>query len=345
LIEAMPRPRPPHLVRQVSRHGLACWYVRIGHGPRVRLNSPYGTPEFEAEYHRAIRGEKAASEPRKSGAGTLRWLWNQYLNSSAWGSLSRATQRQRVNVMARVLEGAGDMPLNEVTKARVIDGRERRQKTPSAANHFINTMRAMFTWAKDVDLVEIDPTADVKHVKRPTTGGFRVWTEDEIERFESHWPIGTRERLALDLLLYTGLRRGDVVRLGRQHVRDGVFRLRTEKGGVEVVAPILPPLARSIEATKTGDLSFICGERGHPMVKESFATWFRRACDAAGCPGSAHGLRKAGATRAAENGATVAQLRALFGWRNDSMPSLYTRSADTARLALEAASKLEKNIK
>ena len=89
-------------------------------------------------------------------------------------------------------------------------------------------------------------------------------------------------------------------------------------------------------------MTFIIGERGHPMVKEAFGIRFRRACNEAGCPGSAHGLRKAGATRAAENGATVAQLRALFGWRDDQMPSLYTRSADTAKLAIEAAGKLEK---
>ena len=72
-------------------------------------------------------------------------------------------------------------------------------------------MRALFKWASDAELVTIDPTADVKNVPRPKTGGFRVSTEDKIERFEEHWPIGTRERLALDLLLYTGLRRGDVV--------------------------------------------------------------------------------------------------------------------------------------
>jgi integrase len=344
VIEAMPRPRPPHLVRQLNRHGKPAWYVRIGHGPRVRLRSSYGSQEFEAEYRAAINGE-AIPRPRQTGAGTLLWLWNQYLNSSAWGSLARATQNQRVNIMRHVLESAGAMPLAEVTRARIIDGRERRQKTPSQANNFLNTMRALFAWARDAELVTVDPTGDVKNVKRPATGGFRVWTEAEVERFEAHWPVGSRERLALDLLLYTGLRRGDAVKLGRQHVRDGVFRVRTEKGGVEVVVPILGPLARSIEATKTGDLSFICGERGRPMVKESFGIWFRRACDAAGCPGSAHGLRKAAATRAAENGATVAQLRALFGWRDDAMPSLYTRSADTVRLASEAATKLEKNRK
>ena len=176
----MPRPRPPHLVRQINRHGKPVWYVRLGHGPRVRLKSAYGTPEFEAEYHRAIGGEKAASEPRKAGAGTLRWLWGQHLNSSAWASLARATQRQRLNIMSRVLEGAGAMPLAEMTRAHILDGRERRKATPSQANNFLNTMRSLFKWAKDFELVAADPTQDVKIVPRPKTGGFKVWTEDEM---------------------------------------------------------------------------------------------------------------------------------------------------------------------
>jgi integrase len=345
LIEGMPRPRWLHLVPQITRHRKRVWYVRVGHGPRIRLRSPYGTPEFESEYHAAIRGEKAASAPRKPGAGTLRWLWDQYRDTSAWTTLSRATQRQQINIMSHVLETAGTMPLAEMTRAHIVAGRERRKDTPSQANNFLNTMRSLFKWAKESEHLAADPTEDVKIVPRPKTGGFRVWTEDEIERFEAHWQIGTRERLALDLLLYTGLRRGDVVRLGRQHVRDGEFRIRTEKNGVEVIAPILPPLARSIEATKTGDLSFICGDRGRPRTKESFGIWFRRACNAAGCPGSAHGLRKAGATRAAENGATTEQLKALFGWTDDAMPWLYAKSAERARLAREAASKLQKNKK
>jgi integrase len=101
-------------------------------------------------------------------------------------------------------------------------------------------------------------------------------------------------------------------------------------------------LARSIASVPTGDLSFIAGERGKPMAKESFGNWFRETCKAAGVPGSAHGLRKAGATRAAENGATQAQLKAMFGWTDDNMPSLYTKTADRARMAASGMSTLEK---
>ena len=160
--------------------------------------------------------------------------------------------------------------------------------------------------------------------------------------FEARWPIGTRERLALALLLFTGFRRGDAVKSGRQHVNDGVITFRTEKTKTPVVIPLLPELADIIDASKTGDLTFVCGQGGRPMVKESFGTWFRLACKEAGVPGRAHGLARPGATQAANNGATVAQLEAIFGWRGGQMASLYTRQADRTRLAKEAMEKLRR---
>jgi integrase len=167
-----------------------------------------------------------------------------------------------------------------------------------------------------------------------------MWTEDEMVAYERRWPIGTRQRVWLDTLAYTGLRRGDVVRLGRQHVRNGIATLKTEKGGVTVTLPILPILRTTLDAGPCGDLTFIVGERGQPLTKESFGNAFRDACKAAGVPGSAHGVRKIAATRAAENGATVAELEAIFGWQGGAMASLYTRAADRRRLALEAMHKL-----
>jgi len=204
-------------------------------------------------------------------------------------------------------------------------------------------MRGLFAWAVEERLVTSDPTKGVKLLAGPNDAdGFHTWTEDELNRFETHWPVGTRERLAYDLLLLTGLRRGDAVRVGLQHVRDEVISIRTEKhrrgkAGELIVIPILPPLAASIAATTTGALTFLVNERGQPWQKESFGNWFRHVCRAAGCPGSAHGLRKAGATRAAEHGATERQLMALFGWSSAKMAQHYTRAADRSRLARDAA--------
>jgi integrase len=141
--------------------------------------------------------------------------------------------------------------------------------------------------------------------------------------------------------MYTGLRRGDAVRLGKQHVRNGVATLKTEKTDTEVTLPILPVLAETLAAGPCGDLAFIIGADDKPLKKGSFGNAFRLACRAAGLNNlSAHGLRKVAATRAANAGATVAQLEAIFGWSGGRMASLYTRATDRRRLAAEAMHKL-----
>jgi integrase len=54
---------------------------------------------------------------------------------------------------------------------------------------------------------------------------------------------------------------------------------------------------------------------------------------------SAHGLRKASATIAAESGATESELNAMFGWSGYQMAQLYTKKADRKRLAVRALAK------
>jgi integrase len=307
----------------------------------VRLKAEYGSEEFWAEYRAALEGAPAPSTTPK--AHTLEWALDRYRQSSAWAGLSTATRRQRENIIRAVIQTAGTVLLRDISGDTIRAGRERRAERPHAANNFLKTMRSFFAWAVETRFVSIDPTKGIKLlVGKNDADGFHTWTQYELDRFEARWPIGTRERLAFDLLLYTGLRRGDAVRVGLQHVRDGVITIRTEKHrrgkpGEQVAIPILGPLAESIAATRTGDLTYLVTEGGTPWVKESFGNWFREACRLAGCPGSAHGLRKAGATRAAERGASERQLMAIFGWSTGKMAQHYTRSADRIRLARDAA--------
>jgi len=335
VIATMPRPRPPHLHRQITQHNRVVWYVRIGKGPRTRIRAAFGTPEFDTEYQAAISG---TPRPKKGApaTGTLAWLITRYRETSAWSELSAATRRQRENIFRQVLASAGDQSFAKITRSTIIAGRERRAKTPFQARHFLDAMRGLFRWALDVGMVKADPTAGVKNLSRKSAG-FIPWTEEHVEAYERRWPIGTRQRVWLDVLLYTGLRRGDAVRFGRQHIRDGIGTIKTEKSGftLTVTLPILPVLAETLAAGPCGDLTFIAGERGQPLTKESFGNLFRAACREAGVPGSAHGVRKVAATRAANSGATVAQLEAIFGWSGGQMASHYTRSADRKRLALE----------
>lgn len=335
----MPKPRPPHLQLQRSRIGEVVWYVRIGKGPRIRIKAKSGTSDFTIEYNAAVA--QLAGKPKQvARSGTLAWLVERYRDSSAWLALSQSTRHKYGLIFKGMTDRAGGERYSQITRRNIMDGREERKHTPFQANNFLKAVRGLFRWALEADLITVDPTAEVDSLKTKTEG-FHAWSEGELETFEKHWPVGTRQRLAFDIFLYTGLRRGDAARLGRQHVRNGVFTLRTEKTGQPIVAPVLPALARSIAAAPTGELAFIGAEGGKPMTKESLGNWFRKACDEAGVPGSAHGLRKAGATRAANNGATVAQLEAIFGWSGGGMAALYTRGANRERLAREAMSKLE----
>lgn len=343
----MPRPRPLHLQRERTRHGKSVWFVRIAKGPRTRIRHEYDTPEFWAAYTAAVNGEtpiRTASAP----AGSLAWLIERYREVDAWRSLSSATRRQRENIFKHVLASAGRCAYRDITKATIVTGKDKRAATPSQARNFLDAMRGLFTWAVSAELLKINPTDGVKYPKRPKTEGFAIWSEDDVDRYYTKWPIGTRQRVWFDVLLYSGLRRGDAVKLGKQHVRNGIATLRTEKsqGGITVTLPILPVLQRTLDAGPVGELAFIAGARGQPMPKESFGNQFKEACRAAGVNKSAHGLRKLGATRCADLGATEAELEALFGWRRGSrMAAVYTQNADRARLATQVAKKLLGNNK
>lgn len=340
-MDSMPRPRPLHLHRESTRHGRTVWYVRVGKGPRTRIAAELGTDEFDAQYRAAIEGKPRpkASEPVH---GTLAWLVARYRETTAWAALSAATRRQRENIFVHVLETAGGEPCSRITADTIISGRERRAATPAQSRNFLDAMRGLFRWAKEAKHVKTDPAAGVKNPPRKKGDGFVPWSEEHVAAFEKRWPPGTRQRVWLDLILYTGLRRGDAVRLGRQHVRDGIATIKTEKSGetIAVTLPILPILATTLKSGPCGELTFIAGDNGRPLTKESFGNVFRKACRQAGVPGSAHGVRKIAATRAANAGATVAQLEAIFGWTGGTMASLYTRTADRRRLATEAMHKL-----
>lgn len=341
MIEIMPRPRPPHLRLEKTRHGRRVWYFRLGNGPRIKIKGDYGSAEFQTAYQTAFRGEEKGHAPA-ARFGSLAWLIARYREVDAWRSLSPATRRQRENIFKEVLLSAGTSPYSEITKATIAAGRDRRAGTPAQARHFLQAMRGLFGWAAEAELVKHNPTLGIKDPRRSKTEGFPVWSEDDVERYCKKWSIGTKERVWLDVLLYTGLRRGDAVKLGRQHVRNGVATLRTEKsqGQITVTIPILPVLARTLAAGPCGEFSFVVGKHGKRLTKESFGNAFREACRAAGVNKSAHGVRKIGATRAANNGATVAELEAIFGWTGGRMASLYTQAADRVRLAKRAIEKL-----
>jgi len=337
----MPRPRPPFLQHEPTRHGKMVWYVRKGKGARIRIRAEFGTPEFEEAYQAAITGA-ARPTRRKASAGSLQWLWDRYRETIVWTGLSVATRRQRENIMLHVLKASGHEPYADVTRKDILDGCDRRKETPAQVRNFLDALRGLFRWAVAAGLACDDPTAGVRNPARKKTEGFKAWTlEDDVARYEARWAPGTKERVWMHVLLYIGCRRGDAVLLGKQHVRNGALTFITEKGRekvrIEVTRRLEPELVATLARGPCGDLSFICGERGNPLTKESFGNDFKVACVAAGIMDkSAHGLRKLSATIWAERGASEHELMAMFGWLTPAMAALYTRAVARKRLALNA---------
>jgi integrase len=217
--------------------------------------------------------------------------------------------------------------------------------TPFAQRNFLNTLRNMFDWALGEGRVPENPTLGVKRQKAKIAG-YKTWSEADIERFEAKHPIGTKGRLAFALLLYTGQRRGDVVKMGPHNTRKGVLTVDqrktegTEESHIEI--PVHPKLAAIIDATPTVGLkTFLVTSFGKPYTPPGFGNWFRELCDAADCPDiSAHGLRKACARRLAELGCSVHEIASITGHASLAEVERYTKAASRKRLAGSAMRKL-----
>jgi integrase len=340
----MEKPKPPYLIRREGR-GNTFWYYWKRPGPQLRIRGEYGSREFWENYEAAASSgvsRKPTEKKDRLPADTLAWLIERYRESSSWTQLSPATRKQRENIFLRVKSANPDLEYRDVDRPMVIQTRDKMADRPSAANHFIEAIKGLFNWAVDAGFVNDNPTTGVKNIKRPNTGGFRQWTEEDILAFKHRWPVGTRERMALEIFINTGLRRGDAARLGRQHVRNGRIKIVTEKTNTQIDIPAPRELLRVIDKTMTGDLVFIANSKnGKPMSKAGLGNWFGEAAEKAGVDGSnCHGLRKAAATRLAEAGATIHELNAVFGWSGTAMAARYTQAASRKTLADSAAAKL-----
>ena len=239
-----------------------------------------------------------------------------------------------------------DMPLTRMDGSAIEVLRDRKFSTPEAANVRVKAIRQAFKWGVAKGHAPSNPAREVSYFKS-SSEGFHTWTLEEVQQFEERHPIGTKARLAFALLLYTGQRRSDVIRLGKQHTKRGVLTFTQYKGRNrkphKLTLPILPALQKVVDASPCGDLTFLVNEFGRPFTDAGFGNKFRDWCDQANLPHcSAHGLRKAGATIAANNGATARQLMAIFGWDTIKQAEHYTRKADQKQLAEAAMHLLEK---
>jgi integrase len=352
----MPRTLPKHCIEDKGRI-----YVRIRKQgcpvKKIRIEGTPWTPKFMEAYDLALQGHGLnpyAPKGRRAREGTYRWLCQQYFASPEF--LKGLSDKYQIVMRARleatfdepIKQGSKyfmrDCPITDVTKKKVRYLRDLKSDFPEGANNRLKAIRNVFSWGMEAleDVVTSNPAAGVPKFEM-ASDGFYTWTSDDVVAFLRRHGHGTMARRALYVLLFTGTRCCDAVQLGRQMVRDRKLtftvgkRRKTDKPK-SLTIPVLPVLEAELVLGPQDNLTWLTTVYGHPFKSaKAFGNWFKKRCDEAGLPHcSAHGCRKVGAVVAAENGATDAQMQAIYGWDSAKMAEHYRKKAQQKRLAADA---------
>lgn len=346
---------PKYVTEEVDKRGTVYIYFRRKGEKKVRMHGIPWTEPFMADYRTLLDG---GSLPGRGGVklasrGTFRKLCEDYFSSSEFTRLDTRTKAVRKGIIEHCLMEAinkdrptgktfAEKPVHTLCGKDVRVLRDRKSEYPGSANGRVKALRQVFNFAVDDGQMDKNPARDIPYLKSGSDG-FHSWSEAEVEQFEATHAVGTKARLAMALMLYTGQRRSDIVLFGRQHVSKGWLRFTQVKNRrnkpISLEIPVRPELKAILDASPTGDLTFLVTEFGKPFTANGFGNWFRKRCNEAGLPHcSAHGLRKAAAARLAEAGATEHEIMAITGHRTSKEVTRYTRAARQKRLAAKAFS-------
>lgn len=336
------RKPPKYCQGFVDRHGKVRWYYRRPGWKRIPLPGLPWTPTFMAAYELAAAGQKVEIGAKNIPPGSVSALVASYYRTSDFTGLSDSTKATYRGIIERFRADHGDKRVAHLQRQHVQKIIGEKSETPAAANNLLRMLHLLMRHAVDLGWRGDDPTQGVRKIRRKS-GGFKTWEEHHIEAFTAHHKPGTRAHLALSLLLYTGQRRSDVVRMGRQHVRNGVLSIAQQKTGQDVHIPLHPELKAHLDRLPLDNLSFLVTAQGKPFTPAGFTNWFRDVAREAGLPDglSPHGLRKATCRRLAEAGCTPHEIMAISGHRSLAEVTRYTIEAGRKGLAQRAVDRLD----
>lgn len=335
----MARVEVAYVQRFEDRHGKVRHYFRKPGMKRVALPDPTD-PTFAAAYHQALAGTKIPVAVEQTKPGTIGALLVEYYTSTEFRELKAITKSTYRNQLERFRANYGHNPVATLTKNDVREIVKEKADTPDAARNLLKRLRKVLDLAVDLDWIPFNP-ARVYKLKVRKTEGHTPWSDEDIAAFEAKWLEGSRERRAMYLLLYTGQRRSDASRMGRQHVRDGKIKVVQDKGGDTLWLPLHRVLKAELALTPKDALAFIAKSNGAPMSYGGFTNWFSDSAREAGLvERTPHGLRKSAGYKLAEAGCSTKEIMAILGHRTLKEVERYTAAADQKRLAGSAIRKL-----
>ena len=338
--------RYPNVTVSPDRHGkLRARFRKTGFPARYMKHLPDAVG-FEAEY-KALLSEAVQNAVRP---GTINDLCARYYSSAdfiARGADADRTRRRGLIESFRASYGnqmVADFSFEHIEfvliqrAKKTVNAKGRTVGGQVAAHNLRKQLRRLFALAVKLKWISKNPVEESDRVGKAKLKGFHTWTEIEIAQYQYRHPLGTTARLALEIILWTGQRRGDARLFGPRHIQRGKINFQAAKNGADLWLPIAPDLRRAIDAmSSVGFSTYLVTSHGKPYSKDGFGNRFRDWCDEAGLPHcSAHGLRKAIARRMAESKATHASIKAVGGWKGDAEVTTYTAAASQEILADDA---------
>ena len=319
------------------------YYFRRRGEKAIPLPGQPGSEEFMAAYGMALAAIPHQPEigASRTLSGSINALVVDYYRSAEWQhGLAEQTKRVRRGIIERFRAKHGDKRVALLRREHIEKMLEQVTK-PAVKNDWLKAIRGLLRFAVPT-MLKADPTVGIT-VKLPKSRGHHTWTDEEIEQYRAYWPLGTQQRLVMEFALETASRRGEVVRLGPQHVRNGRIRIERTKGSDDVDIPMSPELQAACEAMPKGHLTYIVTAYGKPRSKHGlgidFARWVSQAELPARC--RLHGLKKAGMRRRAEAGNTAHELMAFSGHKTLAEVQRYTETASKKKLADSGFAKMQ----
>lgn len=317
---------PDNVTEYKDRHGKKRYRFRQSGMPTYHFRSTPGTPEFMEEWHKARTATPPEPKPRYA-PGTVNAVYYALQQTPKWKAMKPSTKKTYGSILDRFCLNNGDRDIRKITTARIDRKLASMSETPAAANNLRKSLARLFRQAIKMGIMKNNPAEFADSYAMGE--GFYTWTEEDIAAFDARWPVGTRERLAKDLLLFTALRRSDMVKVGPADRKGNRLYLAHTKNDSDTSIPIAPELEVSLAHFEGTVGTYLQTEFGKPFTGNGFGNWFRVRCDEAGLPHcSAHGLRKAMSRRLAESGSTNQEGRAVTGHKTDRE---FTRYADKAK--------------
>src|SRR6516162_1237627 len=328
------------------KNGRTRYYFRRRGFPAIPLPGLPGSEEFMMAYQMALAAipERPEIGASRTEPGTIDALVFSYYKSDECLRLAEESRKTRRRIIEKFRTKHGSKRVRLLSRQHIVK-MFGEIASPSAKRSWLKAVRALLQHAVPT-MRKDNPSEGIAQVKLPKTKGHHTWNDSEIAKYRAHWPFGTQARLVFEFALETVSRRGEVVRLGPQHVyigSEGEPRIRIARthGSEDVDIQISPELKAACDAMPKQHLTYIVTAYGKPRSKyglgNDFAKWAREA----GLPDRCrlHGLKKGGMRRRAEAGNTTHELMAISGHRTLSEVQRYTDDADRKRLATSGMAK------